>query len=250
MHATADTPTPPGTAGANHCPGPCSARWRAAEKHRLTAGTAHDLTPRPGAPVWCGPCTRHLRTALADLPELAARLLLEIEHGTPGGTEHVSGSREAPIHQHQAAAFCIDDIAAVLSYWAEAVRELRNLATPAAGRRRGTAITDDTRLLHAHFDWLIAEHPEPAMSAEFGGDVNRVHRHAVKLTKTGDVRPERLDGVPCPRCDLKALEREVDSEGRASGYVACRSCGTLLTGAEYERWTRLAAAPLKKLAAL
>jgi hypothetical protein len=176
-------------------------------------------------------------------------LQLEIENGTASGGEHVSGSRERPIHQHQAAAFCIDDIAGVLAYWAEAVREDRDLAPRVSGRRRGVAMTGDTRLLLTHFDWLMAEHPEPAMSTEFGGDVNRVHRHAVKLTKSGDVRPERLDGVPCPRCDLKALEREVDTEGRATGYVACRGCGTLLTGEEYQRWTRLAAQPLKKLAA-
>lgn len=230
------------------CCGPCNNRWRRAERARLTDGTPHELIPRAGAPVWCNPCARHLRTALADLPELAARLLLEIRNGTSAGNEHVSGSRERPLFPHQNAAFLIDDIAAALAYWSAVAREERDLAEPPP-RPRGAAITADTRLLLIHFDWLICEHPEPAMSTEFGSDIGRVHHHATALTHTNDVRPQRCDGVPCPRCDLKALEHELDRDGRATGYIVCRSCDTLLSPAEYERWLKMVAAPLKKRAA-
>jgi hypothetical protein len=231
------------------CPGPCSAAWRRAEAERLANGTPHQLTPRAGNPVWCEPCARHLRSELADFPELAARLLLEVENATTASTEHVSGSRERPIHGREKYVFCIDDIVAVLTYWAEAIREDRDLAPPPARRPRGAAITADTRLLLIHFDWMMAEHPEPAQSTEFGNDVFRLHRHAARLTRTDDVRAKRCDGIPCRQCDLVTLERELDWQGRATGYVLCRSCGTLLKEDEYERWVKLAAQPFKKRAA-
>lgn len=228
------------------CAGPCNNRWRRAEKQRLANQVPHDLSPRAGAPVWCDPCTRHLRSALADLPELAARLQLEIEHGSARAGEHVSGSRERPIHQHQAASMLIDDIAGIVTDWATVVREDRSLAEPGYGRPRGIVITDDTRLLLVHFDWLTAEHPSPEASAAFGSEVGRVHRRAAKLTHTDEVRPERCDGIPCSRCDLMMLEREVDWQGRATGYVVCRGCETLLNADEYDRWVKLAAQPFRK----
>jgi len=230
----------------NACVGPCNSSWRRAEAARLTDHTPHELTPRAGHPVWCNPCARHLRSELADFPELAARLLLEVENATTASTEHVSGSRERPIHGREKYVFCIDDIVAVLAYWAEAVREDRDLASPPLGRPRGTAITTDTRLLLIHFDWMVAEHPEPAQSTEFGNDISRIHRHASRLTRTDEVRAERCEGIPCRQCDLVTLERELDWQGRATGYVLCRSCGTLLKEDEYERWVKLAAQPFKK----
>lgn len=242
-----DVPVSTRTALPDPCPGPCSAHWRQAEAQRLSKGTPHDLTPRAGQPVWCQPCAVRLRSQTAAFPDLASRLQLEIENGSSVSIVHVSGSRERPIHQHQAAAFLIDDIAGVLTDWATVVREDRGLATARPGRPRGTVITDDTRLLLRHLDWLIGEHPVREASVAFGEEVGRIHRRASKLTKTDDVRPERLDGIPCSRCDLKTLERELDWQGRATGYVICRSCEVLLNAAEYERWTKLAAQPLKKL---
>lgn len=227
------------------CCGPCNSGWRRAEAARLADDTPHDLTARAGQPVWCNPCARHLRYALADLPELAARLLLEIENATAAGSVHVSGSKERPIHARERYAFCIDDIAGILAYWAEAIREDRGLAVPAA-RTRGVAITGDTRLLLIHFDWMLAEHPEPAQSAEFGTDINRLHRHATRLTHLDDVRAERCDGIVCRQCDLMALEREIDSQGRGTGYVLCRNCELLYSEEEYERWVKMVAAALRK----
>ena len=208
-----------------------------------------DLAPRAGDPVWCGPCARYLRGELDSLPYLAARLLLEMENATAAGAEHVSGSKERPIHARERYAFCIDDIAGFLTYWAEAVREDRGLAPSPAGRPRGVAITADTRLLLIHFDWMICQHPEPAQSTEFGNDIRKLHRRATRLTHTHDVRPERCDGVACPKCDLLMLEHELDWQGRATGYIACAGCGDLMTMAEYERWLKMLAAPLKRTAA-
>lgn len=232
----------------NPCPGACNAQWRRAEKQRLDKLVPHGLTARAGDPVFCSPCARFLRSALADLPELAARLQLEVENGSVGGGEHVSGSRERPVHQHQAQTFLIDDIDGILDDWATAVREDRNLASvrPLA---RGRRITASCRLLLIHFEWLIAEHPSPEASAAFGTDIGRIHRQASKLTHTHDVRAVPCDGVACRNCDLMTLEHEVDWQGRATGYIACRSCEVLLSAEEYERWLKMLAASLRKSAA-
>lgn len=224
------------------CVGICNSSWRRAEAARLADHTPHELTPRAGEPVWCEPCARHLRYALAALPDLAARLLLEVKNATTAGTEHVSGSKERPIHAREKYTFCLDDIDDVLDSWAAIIREDRNLAT-ARPARQGRRVTVWARLLLVQFDWVVTEHPG---AEEFGLEIQRVHRHATRLTHTDDVRAERCDGVPCPRCDYMAMEREIDWQGRATGYIACRSCGSLLSEEEYGRWLKMVAAPLRK----
>lgn len=224
------------------CCGPCNSGWRRAEAARLADDTPHELRPRDGEPVWCEPCARHLRYALAALPDLATRLYLEMENATSGGAEHVSGSKERPIHAREKYSFAIDDIDGILDSWALVVREDRHLATVRPAQQ-GRRITVWTRLLLVQFDWLTAEH---AGAEEFGLEVGRVHRHASRLTHSDEVRAERCDGVACPRCDYMALEREIDWQGRATGYIACRSCGSLLSEDEYDRWLKMVAAPLRK----
>lgn len=231
------------------CPGFHNAAWRRAEAARLADGTPHELTPRAGNPVWCDNCAQRRWYALANLPDLASKLLIESENATTTGTEHVSGSKERRLHEAEKYYRCIDDIAELLAYWAEAIREDRNLAAAPPGRRRGTAITADTRLLLIHFDWMMAEHPEPAQSTEFGNDIDRLHRRAKRLTHTDDVRAEPCNGVACRKCDLMTLEHEIDWQGCATGYIACSNCGNLDSTEEYERWVKMVAAPLRKVAA-
>lgn len=204
----------------------------------------NEQQPHAGAPNWCGPCTHHLRGELGALPQLAARLLLEMENATGAGSEHVSGSKERPIHARERYSFCIDDIDGVLDDWSALVREDRHLnaVRPA---RQGPRISASATLLMVHYDWLIAEHPVPAASEAFGLEIRRVYQRAARLTRTDTVRPERCDGVPCRRCDLKLLERELDWQGRATGYIACSNCGTLLSADEYERWVKLLTAPMR-----
>lgn len=230
------------------CPGICNSGWRRAEAARLNDGTLHEHTPRAGDPVWCQPCARHLHTELGALPHLAARLLLEIENATSNGSEHVSGSRERPIHSREKYSFAIDDIDGVLDDWATAVWEERHL-TAQRPARQGPRISASTTVLITHFDWLIAEHPNPEASELFGLEIRRVHARASRLTHISDVRPERCDGVACPKCDLMMLEHDLDWQGRATGRIACRNCEALLSMAEYERWTKMLSAPLRGRAA-
>jgi hypothetical protein len=204
--------------------------------------------PRPGAPVWCGPCTDHLRAELATLPHLAARLQLEVENATTAGSEHVSGSKERPLHPREKYTFCIEEITGILTDWAGAVLDERGL-NAALPTRPGPRIPTCTSLLLVHFNWLIAEHPYPSASEAFGLEVRRVHRRAARLTGTDNVRPERCDGVACPKCDLLMLEHEIDWQGRATGYIACAGCGSLLSAAEYGRWVKMLAVPARNRAA-
>jgi hypothetical protein len=169
----------------------------------------------------------------------------------PSGADPVcttSGSRERPIHARERYTFCIEDIDGVLDSWACAVREDRHLTAPRPARQ-GPRINASTTLLITHYEWLIAEHPEPAASEAFGLEVRRVYQRASRLTRTDAVRPERCDGVPCPRCDLKMLQHDIDWQGRSTGYIACAGCETLLSAAEYERWLKMLAAPLRRRAA-
>jgi hypothetical protein len=197
---------------------------------------------RAGEPIWCHHCVHHLRIELRDLRELVPLLQLEIENGTDAHAERVSGSKERPIHDREKPSFCIDEIDGILDSWATVVREDRHLVAfrPA---RIGARLDVNTDLLLLHFDWLIGDHPNPDASREFGLEIRGMFRRASVLTHTNEVKPERCDGVICPRCDAMALEREVDWRGCTSGYVLCRNCGTLYTGDEYDRWVRMVAVP-------
>jgi hypothetical protein len=208
----------------------------------------NELAPRAGAPVWCGPCTHHLRGEVDAFPYLASSLQREAKNATSNGFEHVSGSKERPIHPSEKYTFFIETIDDVLAEWAGIVVEDRHLSA-VFPTRQGPRISATTALLLIHFDWLIAEHPNPDASEAFGLEIRRTYRKARKLTRSDEVRPEPCDGVTCPKCDLMMLERELDWQGRATGYIACANCGDLMTAAEYERWVKMLAAPLRRRAA-
>lgn len=244
MHNNHDTPHT-GQAVTKPCVGTCNHRWRRAEHHTVTTGEPHELRPRAGEPTWCTPCTTHVLSALRDMPELAARLQLEIEHGTDNGTEHVSGSRERPLHNRQVPARLIEEIAHTLRDWQDDICDHRNLTGPRMRLAQGPAISEAARFIERHFDWLMQHHQREAAEA-FGTEILALFRRAQRVTKTDEPRPVTCNGVPCPRCDMMALERELHTDGSETGYVRCRYCPNLLSHDEYERWTKLLAAPHRK----
>lgn len=224
------------------CPGTCNAAYRAAEQRRDTKGTTHTLTPRAGDPVWCRPCTTAIRGALADMPDLAVLLHLQVRFATAEDGEYVSGSKERALYPGDAYALAIEEIATFLSDWEDTVRRDRDLpAQRPPGQRPGTVITNACMFLPRHLDWLLAEHPERDASEGFGTDLLTLHRRAQGMTKSAEVRPQCCDGVKCPVCDLSALEWEVDASGRATGDVRCRVCRPrmVMTAGEYEQWTKM-----------
>lgn len=231
--------------GNGPCCGSCNAPWRSAERKRAETGEPHEKTARPGEPVWCGRCTDKIRAQLAALPELAAMLQLEIEHGTTNTSEKVSGSRERPLHERQVPARLIEEIAEILAGWEDDIREHRDLSHRKTGLRQGVTITAAARFLLAHHEWLMASHPALEAVVAFGHEIGYLHRRAQRAVKADDPRPVTCDGIACPGCDLKTLERELDHAGRETGYTACRNCGRLLTTPEYHQWTKLLTAPVK-----
>jgi hypothetical protein len=272
------------------CPGRCNSAWRSAEHRYETTGVDHDLEPREGQPVWCPPCTTSIRAAIADWPDLAARLVEEVESGVSAAmSEYVSGSKNRPVHDHEAASFLLDEYAEWISQWEATIRcELRLAARRPTSDRR-TAISNATAFLLPQLDRHLAPaagrfHDLAATEVieEFGQDALRYHRRAQHLTASQESEPVRVAGVPCPICDHKALEHEVETEtgrqqritryrygadgevlnhlrprpdkiterammpmeGAATGYIRCRKCKPTFRMApdEYHAWTRLLAA--------
>lgn len=225
------------------CPGRHNDRWRTAEAAR----EPHDLTPVYGEPRWCAGCQARTADRLAALPDLSARLLLEVEHGTPRpAVDRVSGSRERALHPHEGEYRMIEQIADTLAAWEDDAREHRGY-THRPATSQGAAISSSARFLMVHLDWLLQSHPDVEATVAFVDEVSSLWRHASRTCHLDEPRPISRDGVPCRRadCDLKTLEYELDYAGRPTGYTVCRSCGDLSTEAEMQVWIRLAAQPLK-----
>ena len=70
--------------------------------------------------------------------------------------------------------------------------------------------------------------------ADFADELQRMLAVTRAANKDTEQRAEYKNGVPCPRCDAKAL-----TQSSTEDYVECAMCRTLYTPAEYEQWTRL-----------
>jgi hypothetical protein len=208
------------------CPGKCNSAWRAAEKRVTLHGGEHDLEPEPGQPVWCPPCTTEIRGALTDWPDLATRLHDEIESGVKTRIgEFVSGSKTRPIHEHEAPSLLLDEMAEWLPEWAATIAKHRGLPER-PGRRPGVSAHADIdsacRFLLIHLDWHLAARPEEEreLAEGFGDELLRATRKARILTGTQEAEPVRVVGVPCPHCDRKALEHEIEDSATRRGTVS------------------------------
>lgn len=278
------------------CPGKCNAGWRAAERRYETTGIDHDLEARDGQPVWCPPCTTSIRVALADMPDLAVALREEVESGISAAmAEFVSGSKNRPVHDHEAASFLLDEFTEWIGEWEDTVRKELGLNDRQLTVNRLITIAGAVELLMPHLDWHLGgrctlewdylhapDWTGADVATDFGLDMLRYHRRAQYLTASQEPDPVRVVGVPCPICDHKALEHEVESEagrqrrvtrfrygpdgevltylrprpdkiteqavmpmqGAATGYIRCRKCKPTFRMApeEYHAWTRLLAA--------
>lgn len=278
------------------CPGRCNSAWRLAENRYYETGIDHNFEPAEGRPVWCPPCTTAIRAALAEFPDLANRLREEIESGVSAAmTEHVSGSKNRPVHDHEAESFLLDEIAEWITSWEGSVRVQLGLNKHRQRANSYAAIHGAVELLLPHLDWHLNGRAEPKydhlhmpdwtaaqVATDFGLDALQYHRRAKALTGTQDAEPVRVIGVPCPICDQKVLEHEVEAEpgrrqrvtkfiygadgdvlnhlrprpdklteqvtvpmqGATTGYIRCRKCRPAFRMApdEYHAWTRLLAA--------
>lgn len=226
------------------CPGRCNSGYRFAEERYGTGGHAYE--PREGQPVWCPPCATRIRGALCDMPEIAVRLQLEIDSGTAASAsdeEFVAGSKERALHEHQAPAFTLEEIAGWLADWEDTVRQQCGLPDRQPQPTQHKTVEASSWFLRHHLNWLLAEADHEAAEG-FGIEILALHCKAQFLTKSQDVTPDRCHGVACPYCDGLCLEREVDELGMATGYIRCRRCRPILrlSPEEYRRWTGMLAA--------
>lgn len=220
------------------CPGYHNDPWRYAENpddnHEHPDNYAH------GKPIWCERCTDRLHATLEYLPRLAASLALELEHATDQKPERVSGTRARALHAHQAQALLINEIYDVLTQWEDETRTARGFTPRPRDRRQGAAISAARVFLLAHLDWILTKAPETGdpqgVVRAFIDRVNRIERCGMRLTHQTEARPEPCIGVPCKRCDWRALVRAVDKTGAAIGDVECENCHHRLSAEEYRAW--------------
>lgn len=227
------------------CVGPCNRAWRDAElayqralqdwyntdpADRGDKPARHTIQPIPGEPVWCRRCASAIKTALAELDDLAALYAAESDgHRAGPSTEPVSGSRGR--RSPSPATDDLDELYSVLHGWETAYR-----GTDPQARRGYLAdsITTVVAWLVTHFDQFIThEH----IAVDFGQDVRRWHRMLREKTRTGTGKHTKPR--PCPRCDMRSLTwREGDD------YVRCENvdCGRMLTMSEYDEYDRMCAA--------
>lgn len=198
-------------------------------------------------PHVCNPDRRWLAQLLHDIPPLHQRLGEALQK-TASHTQRVSGTRNPP------APINLDSV------------DLSGPARPAALRLAARAILDGDEDAVGHLsiattldamarDWRDvlspAEHlPVPTVLALAQWLANRLeqacdthpaidedattlkHLRATLRAQLGEQpqRPQPLYGIPCPKCDLRALYRDTD-------WIACSNCGQLTSEQEYRQWT-------------
>lgn len=232
VHSDPDAPAATGLAQ-TVCPGWHNDPWRAADPDDRGE-------PAYGDPVWCENCTTRLRSTIAYLPHLARALETELAEATDAAGEHVSGTRERAIHEHQAHAFLLDDIRDVLTQLEDEVRTQRALSDRDRRMRQIPAIEAAATFLGAHLEWILTcseEAGEPdGLVRAFADRIHRLDRRGMHLTHQDEPRGEPCVGVPCRSCSWKALVKVVDRTGADQGEVKCENCGAKTTLADYQAW--------------
>jgi len=106
-------------------------------------------------------------------------------------------------------------------------RMTRNLSLPAAAK----LLVKSDGVVHAHAGY--AEVRLPLDGACAGQEILRLHHTARALLGETLPPPERLDGIPCRRCDALGLEAAPEPEYKS----VCTNCGDILTPDEYRTHT-------------
>lgn len=236
------------------CPGRCNDAWRAAEQVRAQDSAPHDLVPIDGDPVWCTSCRNRLYYALLGMPYLTVLVQLEVAHATRADAERVSGSGDAPLHDREAYTLLIDTVWSTLTAYEDQVRRERVFSARPERVRRGRALQDAAVFLTRQVDWFLTDRPDDDQGPDpetgrhtetsargFADRIAVLERRLQRATHQDERRPERRPAIPCPECDLMALEYELDFEKKATGLTHCRACRTRHTPERMTRWLSLLA---------
>lgn len=224
------------------CPGPCNNSYRRARALWDDATARHaeamtnlgpgqeppqapappDILPWYGEPVFCGRCTAAIRSALAELDDLAALRMSQLPGSSQpaDGPGRVGGTKGTPSPSP-----AMDDIDELTS-WARDWEAVARGDEPRA--RRGFLATELTTILA----WLV-QHLESLLlnedvAADFGTEARKWHRELTSKTSSGTGLKHMKQR--CPRCSLYTLWRE-----DGAPYVVCRDedCGRMLSLEDY-----------------
>lgn len=236
------------------CPGRCNDAWRAAELVRVQDAAPHDLVPIDGAPVWCTACRNRLFYALLAMPYLTVLVQLEVANATPAEAERVSGTGDKPLHDREAYTLLIDTVWSTLTLYEDQIRRERAFSPRPAAVRRGRALQDAAVFLGRQVDWFLTDRPDDDQGPDpetgrhtetsargFSDRIVGLERRLLHATRRDERRPERRPAIPCPDCDLMALEYELDFEKKATGDTRCRACGHKFSAEHMGRWLSLLA---------
>ena len=228
------------------CPGPCNRRYReavdaydaavAAYEHVMSlAGTLRvgwhpperpSINPALGDPVWCGRCASLIRSALAELDDLAS-LLAAASDGHRGSAWH--GNRiPSQIAKRSTApspspiADTLDELYGALVKVEDDWREFRGYPPRSRRDRGGHARRLAIVFLLDELDAILA-HPG---SIYFGAATLAWQRRLRAISHSDPVG--RHSPIRCPRCGEHSVRRGDD------GYYECGGCGRLLSQEEHD----------------
>jgi len=219
------------------CVGVCNSRYREAREAYEQAVKAYDpldpdqsrpqppdITPYPGAPVWCGRCASLIRHRLGELDDLAAILQAYADgHRDAPDGQRVSGT-QGTMSPSQAGDDA-DELSRMLGGWEQAYREMRGWPSPRRSGDLASWVTSCCAWLITHLDGILA----CDVARDFGEEILGWHREFTGKAKAG-VRKLRKP-MRCPGCQLLMLAWVEGDE-----YVRCSnpSCGRSLSLPEYE----------------
>ena len=232
----------------NACPGPCNRRareaWDAYERaveHYPTAVSRWrvplrwpaepaepDVWANLGEPVWDARCTRMIRTALAEVDDLAS-MLQSVSDGQwrasarHGKTGPATKGAEAP-SPGTAIPNTLDELYGALVRVEDDWRDARAYPNRPHRPRNGHARRLSIAFLLDELDLILA-HPG---SVQFGIATLAWQRRLRALTKSDPVGT--LSPIRCSRCGEVRVKREDDGQ-----YYKCGACGRLMSQQEHDR---------------
>lgn len=205
-----------------------------------------DGDPRLWDRRWvCEACRQHLHR---DLSELHAQTdMLDLKPGRGRG-QRVSGTRSAPLPVKEASANLLGPGNAHISepkFEYDALGRKRPLVKPYGdqiGELPVPVWLSEWSMWWGGLWRLEWACDEDAGIADFAAELRDMLNTVRGANKDTDQRPVYKHGIPCKRCDTKALSQA----GGEHDYIACGACGLLYTPAEYEQWTKMLSAWVKK----
>lgn len=185
--------------------------------------------PAPGRPYWCPNCQHRIAERIAALPGLAHEVAARRDGRlAPTGRTERAGAQVDPASPSPAFDG-FDDVVQWACAWEEIFRKLLGAQTPQEpswGARRGAALSDATRWLHANVGPVLA--CDAWASVDFGHELAELVGRLVR--GAGVDRLVHHLPLPCLRCDRLALVRHDGSE-----TVECRACGRRWSWDDYDR---------------